>query len=229
MKKIIEGPKKRQQLQALLEGYLYGLGEVCHQLFGSKGEQAMYSAIGSYFLSYLKRHMGIEFIEQDPWERYCHIVEVFTSYGFYSHVEMEQRGSDEYWMLETDQYAANVWEEQASWERGIPPCPLWSIIMHSLSEINYKIVLDSFSYHEQCNGYESTFHFEKTEATDEDVLALAKKTLRSTLIPICANCKKIRDENDNWVSNDEYFTKNYDAKFSHSICPTCFEKLYPRT
>ena len=96
----------------------------------------MYSAIGSYFLDYLKKEIGISFTETDPWERYCHIIEVFTSYGFYSHVEMEERGSNTYWMLETDQYAGGVWEQQKAWERGTPPCPLWSIILYSLSEIN---------------------------------------------------------------------------------------------
>lgn len=156
MKKIVDGPETKQQLPALLEGYLYGLGEVCHTLFGSEGE-----------------------------------------------------------------------EEQGAWERGTPPCPLWSIILHSLSEINYTIVLDSVAYNKKWNGYESTFHFKKITAKDKDVLARAKKTIRSALIPICASCKKIRDENGNWVSNDEYFTKNYDANFSHGICPVCYEKLYP--
>lgn len=227
MKKIMHGPQKKLQLHALLEGYLFGLGEVCHALFGSKGEHAMYSAIGSYFLSYLKRHMGIEFHEQDPWERLCHIIDVFTSYGFYSHVEMEQRTPDEYWMLEKDQYAAGVWEEQASWERGTPPCPLWSIILHSLSEIHYMIVLDSMIYNKKHNGYESTFHFKAIAARDKNnLLEQAKKTIRSALIPICSNCKKIRDKDGNWVGHDEYFTKNYDAKYSHSICRACYEKLY---
>lgn len=227
MKKIFDGPKTKEQLSTLLEGYLYGLGEVCHTLFGPKGEEAMYSAIGSFFMIYLKRQMGIEFIEQDPWERYCHIIEVFTSYGFYSHVELEERTPSEYWMLETDQYAGGVWEEQGAWERGTPPCPLWSIILYSLSEINYTVVLDSVDYKKKCNGYESTFHFEEIAAKDKDILGQAKKTIRSAMIPICSHCKKIREENDTWVSNDVYFTENYDAKFTHSICPVCCEKFYP--
>ncbi len=227
MKRIIKGPKTKQQLASLLEGYLYGLGEVCHTLFGSEGEVAIYSAIGSYFLRYLKRHMGIEFLEQDPWKRYCHIIEVFTSYGFYSHVELEEQTPNQYRMLETEQYAGEVWEEQGAWERGTPPCPLWSIILHSLSEINYTIVLDTMDYNKKCNGFESTFHFLEVAVGDKDVIKLAKKTIRNALIPICANCKKIRDDDDNWISNDLYFTKKYDAKFSHSVCPTCAEKLYP--
>ena len=228
MKIVMNGPQEKQRLNALLEGYLYGLGEVCHTLFGSRGEAVMYSAIGGYFLSYLKRHIGIEFPEQDPWERFCHIIEVFTSYGFYSHVEMEQRTPDEYWMLEMGQYASQVWEEQGSWERGTPPCPLWSIILHSLSEINYKIALDSMVYDKKRNGYESTFHFEKAVVKEKDAIERTRKTIRSVLIPICSNCKMIRDGDGNWVGHDEYFAKNYDAKFTHSLCPVCYEQLYPK-
>ena len=227
MKIIIDGPETKQQLPALLEGYLYGLGEVCHSLFGKDGEVAMYSAIGSYFLGYLERQMGIEFNEQDPWERYCHIIRVFTEYGFYSHVEMDVRPDGLYWMLETDQYAGAVWEEQGAWERGTPPCPLWSIILHSLSDINYTIILDSVNYNADCNGYESTFHFEAIAPAEGDVLERARKTLRNAFIPVCSSCRKVRDDDNRWVDHDTFFTLNYDANFTHGICPDCFKKLYP--
>ncbi len=45
-------------------------------------------------------------------------------------------------------------------------------------------------------------------------------------LPICANCKKIRVEK-NWKQMEAYITKHSLAKFSHSICPECIQKLYP--
>ena len=51
------------------------------------------------------------------------------------------------------------------------------------------------------------------------------KTLKG-LIPICAGCKQIRDDKGYWFQVEEYITKNTDAAFTHSICPTCMEKLY---
>jgi hypothetical protein len=45
-------------------------------------------------------------------------------------------------------------------------------------------------------------------------------------LPICANCKKIRHE-DQWEQIEEYITDHSLAKFSHSICPDCVKKLYP--
>lgn len=52
------------------------------------------------------------------------------------------------------------------------------------------------------------------------------KTL-SGLLPICANCKKIRDDKGYWNQIETYLHKHSHAKFSHSICPDCAKKLYP--
>lgn len=45
------------------------------------------------------------------------------------------------------------------------------------------------------------------------------------LIPICAHCKKIRDDHGFWERVDEYFAKRSAATFSHALCPECKEKL----
>lgn len=52
------------------------------------------------------------------------------------------------------------------------------------------------------------------------------KTLRG-LIPICANCKKIRDDEGYWRQIEVYIQERSSAKFSHGICPECAKKLYP--
>ncbi len=46
-------------------------------------------------------------------------------------------------------------------------------------------------------------------------------------IPICANCKRIREETDTWVAVEHYVRSRTDAEFSHTICPTCRKELYP--
>lgn len=43
------------------------------------------------------------------------------------------------------------------------------------------------------------------------------------LLPICAYCKRIRDETNVWHPIDHYLATHTDASFSHGICPTCFE------
>lgn len=51
------------------------------------------------------------------------------------------------------------------------------------------------------------------------------KTLKG-LIPICASCKQIRDDQGFWFQVEEYVAKNTEAAFTHSICPCCMESLY---
>ena len=46
-------------------------------------------------------------------------------------------------------------------------------------------------------------------------------------LPICANCKKIRNAEDQWEEMEKYITQHSLAQFSHSICPSCARQLYP--
>jgi ABC-type phosphate/phosphonate transport system substrate-binding protein len=52
------------------------------------------------------------------------------------------------------------------------------------------------------------------------------KTLKG-LLPICASCKKIRDDKGYWNQIEEYIEDHSDAQFTHGICPECKKKLYP--
>ncbi len=47
------------------------------------------------------------------------------------------------------------------------------------------------------------------------------------LLPICCNCKKIRDDSGYWQHVETYFHAHLDTNFSHGICPDCATNLYP--
>jgi len=47
------------------------------------------------------------------------------------------------------------------------------------------------------------------------------------ILPICSECKKIRDEQNAWQTVESFVSSHTDAKFSHSLCPECSSKLYP--
>lgn len=49
----------------------------------------------------------------------------------------------------------------------------------------------------------------------------------SGLLPICASCKKIRDDKGYWNQIESYIAKYSEADFSHGICPDCYKELYP--
>lgn len=57
--------------------------------------------------------------------------------------------------------------------------------------------------------------------------ALAKVRTLSGMLPICASCKKIRDDKGYWNQIESYISKHSQAEFSHGICPQCARKLYP--
>ena len=52
------------------------------------------------------------------------------------------------------------------------------------------------------------------------------KILRG-ILPICASCKKIRDDEGFWHQVEVYVHNHTDAEFSHGICPECTKKHYP--
>lgn len=64
----------------------------------------------------------------------------------------------------------------------------------------------------------------KTVTELED--AMANVNQLSGLLPICASCKKIRDDKGYWTQIEAYIRDHSEAEFSHSICPDCVKKLY---
>lgn len=57
--------------------------------------------------------------------------------------------------------------------------------------------------------------------------ALAEIKTLSGLLPICASCKRIRDDQDRWTDLEAYLEKHSQAEFTHGICPDCTRRLYP--
>ena len=63
--------------------------------------------------------------------------------------------------------------------------------------------------------------------TRELEIALAEVKKLHGLLPICASCKKIRDDKGYWNQIETYISEHSDVLFTHSICPDCLRKLYP--
>ncbi len=57
--------------------------------------------------------------------------------------------------------------------------------------------------------------------------ALKEVKRLSGLLPICASCKKIRNDDGSWQQIEEYIHAHSEVDFSHSICPECAKTLYP--
>lgn len=57
--------------------------------------------------------------------------------------------------------------------------------------------------------------------------AMAQIKTLSGLLPICANCKKIRNDKGYWERIETYISHHTEAQFTHGICPECVKTLYP--
>jgi len=70
-------------------------------------------------------------------------------------------------------------------------------------------------------------HLEEREKLITDLQeALAKVKQLSGFLPICASCKKIRDDEGYWQQIESYIRDHSEAEFSHGICPDCAKRLY---
>lgn len=61
---------------------------------------------------------------------------------------------------------------------------------------------------------------------EERDAALENVRVLSGLLPICAGCKKIRDDSGRWQQMESYISAHSQAKFSHGMCPDCARRYY---
>jgi PAS domain S-box-containing protein len=72
----------------------------------------------------------------------------------------------------------------------------------------------------------------KMEEERENLIGKLQDALKNVrtmkgLLPICASCKKIRDDKGYWQQIEAFVRDHSDAEFSHGLCPDCAKKLYP--
>jgi len=69
---------------------------------------------------------------------------------------------------------------------------------------------------------------EKEKLIQELRKAITEVKTLSGLLPICASCKKIRDDSGYWNQIEVYIKAHSRAEFSHGLCPDCAKRLYPQ-
>lgn len=68
---------------------------------------------------------------------------------------------------------------------------------------------------------------ERERLVDELQDAVRRLTQLEGLLPICAHCRKVRDDNGAWSTIEKYLGQRTPVEFTHGICPTCMTDLYP--
>ena len=96
----------------------------------------------------------------------------------------------------------------------------------------FGYILKPFEERELHTNIETALYKHKLEKEREELIDQLQKALLevkklSGLIPICASCKKIRDDRGYWNELETYIRDHSDAEFTHGICPDCKKKIYP--
>jgi len=91
--------------------------------------------------------------------------------------------------------------------------PVWGLNFNLINAIDRTVVLVLISFIASRLSYSVR------------LLGVEVKVLKG-LLPVCANCKKIRDEKNVWHPIERYIAEHSEAEFSHGICPECRELLY---
>jgi hypothetical protein len=98
-----------------------------------------------------------------------------------------------------------------------------SVIIMQIAGIISFILLNSERLERELENTE--INLKKT--VDDLQKALVEVKTLGGLLPICANCKKIRDDSGYWHQLEAYISTHSEAEFSHGTCPECARKLYP--
>ncbi len=90
------------------------------------------------------------------------------------------------------------------------------------------LCLDQWNLHEEIEKYPA-LAIELLRMLYRRFIALEKIMVNSMggFLPICCNCKKIRDDKGSWQPIERYLMSHTEHEFSHGICPKCRKQLYP--
>ncbi|MBF0528516.1 MAG: PAS domain S-box protein, partial [Deltaproteobacteria bacterium] len=99
-----------------------------------------------------------------------------------------------------------------------------------------NLIMTPLQTNNEIRGYlvliEDITERKRAEREREELICELQRTLAEVrtlrgFIPICASCKKIRDDQGFWQQIEQYIQDHSDAHFSHGICPDCAKQLYP--
>lgn len=90
-------------------------------------------------------------------------------------------------------------------------------------QVNGPLIIRSMRYSAERKRLEQ----EKEKLIEELKAALAKVKTLSGMLPICAACKNIRDDEGYWHQIESYISEHSETEFSHGLCPECMKRLFP--
>jgi len=232
--------------EVLYESMLYSFGKIL-ATYNVFAQDTILKEIGKEVIEYLERH-GYSITQTDSPEDSLALIEMFVKNGFAELTATPaDKGDNFVWK---NLYGVGAYSElQEITDNPFLSCPLNASLYHILSKHDKMLKLYSQSFNLKTRSAKS--HEEIVESdlgkgrelfdplvvenrrllriSEEKNRELEKaleeiKTLRG-LIPICAKCKKIRDEDGYWNQLEAYIEKHSHSKFTHGLCDDCLEEL----
>ncbi|MBP1628324.1 MAG: diguanylate cyclase [Holophagaceae bacterium] len=104
---------------------------------------------------------------------------------------------------------------------GGPAGPVVEELLGELERLNARL--------EKISRISDGYQAELRQTNQELSQALAEVKTLQGFVPICAKCKRIRDDQGFWEQVESYLTRHSSAIFSHGVCPECATELFPNS
>ncbi|UCF99989.1 MAG: hypothetical protein JSV89_10735 [Spirochaetaceae bacterium] len=235
----------------LFEATLLALGKILSK-YDNSSMSLLLKEVGNYIYEYLKKQ-GYPLPETGTEKDIYATIELFAHNGLAETLEVEQTDNGRKYTWH-NLYGFQAYKElQEITHNPTISCPLNSVVRH-LSGIGGRTrELNPVSFDEnsrtaicieqfvdkpgelpvQDRGLnhltlENSQLLELAEERSNKLERILKELkILQGLLPICAHCKKIRDDQGYWQRIEQYLVNHSEAQFSHGLCPDCYEKLYP--
>lgn len=230
----------------LYEALLVSYGKILAK-YDAFAQGSILRDVGKEIIEYLNRH-GFNFEEHGEVSDLAQLTQLFVKNGFVGKLEAQpaEPGTNYIWH---DLYGVDAYRElHEISDNPFLACPL-NLCLYYLADKHGKTMrLIKKSFDTKDGKVESQYEVVDKEAPRPgavDPLVIENirlyeiardradrlekayneiRTLRG-IIPICASCKKIRDEEGYWKQVEVYIHEHTDADFTHSMCPTCATKF----
>jgi len=233
--------------ETLYESLLFSFGKILAQ-YNTFAQGAILKEVGKEVIGFLKKN-GFDYNETGTLEDIQGLMNMFIENGFADlEVSPAEKGDRYVW---NNLYGIKAYNElQKITDNPFLSCPLNASLMYLADKNGKALKLHSQSFDvdacscvseeeiidkdsaDKYEGFdplviENKRLLEISEKQNEELTkALDEVKKLQSLLPICANCKKVRDEEGYWNQIESYIETHTDSKFTHSICHECEEKLY---
>lgn len=232
--------------ETLYESLLYSFGKVLAE-YNTFAQNTILREVGKEIIEYLNKN-GFEFNETGTIDDINTIIDLFVQKGF---AELEVSAADKGMRYKWNKlYGIRAYAElHKITENSFLSCPLNACIYYIADKCGKELLLHSKTF-----NLEEGFAISQEEIVDKkkddqegfntliienkrllDISEQQNKELKHALkeikklrgmLPLCAKCKKIRDEKGYWNQIESYIESHSEAKFSHGLCEECIRKIY---